>query len=250
MIVQCPACRALVDVSAATIDGDQRRAGLTCSACGAVTWLGEGAPVVEGGRSVTAPSTPSTSKEAATPAVAPGAASVERPGADAPDDLEALKAAVEAIDVVDAEETKAAFIELLGRWHDDDAHKKVIQRGLLAGQLAVVGQGYRAVLEQRGEDTMSAKGRDRVLASAMTQLKDLPREDITAGSSKKVINAIAIAASVLVMALCGYYIFSIAMPQLADPERALQQEGKVQGAPVKTLPGRRAPPDKRLPSAR
>lgn len=244
MIVQCPACRALVDVASASVDVEQRRAGLQCSACGAVTWLGEGAPVVDTSASAPAPSPPVAATAplvSAAPVSAPAASSQ----ALSEEQQAAIAGRVEAIDVVDAEELKADFIALLQQWDDEDAHKKMIQRGLLAGQLAVVGQGYRAVLEVREDDARAEQGRDRVLAAAMTQLKELPSQSVDTAGSKKALTFIALLVCTVLIAVSGYYIFAVGMPQLTDPDRAYLEEPPLE---LDRRPRPTRPAPKRLPT--
>lgn len=213
MIVQCPACRALVDVRTVSVEAD--RAGLRCSACEVTSWLPAAeAPDDVGAQAAAEPDNGATPQgdthavSAPPPPSSPPPGSPPSPPPTAVPAPAGLRAALARLEVAEAgEPIRQDLIALLDRWDDEASHKALIQRASLSDSLAVVGQGYRVVLEHRKDDAMAVRGRDLVLTTAMASLT--PSND--AGELARLRSRFAVGVTIvcllLVVAL-GYYMFA------------------------------------------
>ncbi|MDC0712993.1 hypothetical protein POL68_31315 [Stigmatella sp. ncwal1] len=67
-----------------------------------------------------------------------------------------------------SEDLQAAWLSVLGRWDDRDAHDRLLSLAVGRGELAMAGRLYRIRLAQAPEDLYAQRGRDEVvrLASA------------------------------------------------------------------------------------
>jgi hypothetical protein len=67
-----------------------------------------------------------------------------------------------------SEDLRAAWLSVLGRWDDRDAHDRLLSLAVGRGELAMAGRLYRIRLAQAPEDLYAQRGRDEVvrLASA------------------------------------------------------------------------------------
>ena len=176
MIVQCPACRALVVVERLLrADDDEARAGLRCSACGEVSWL----PLVHAQEAPDEVEPEQAPEEAAPlPPVAAQNERAQQPagtkgtGMSAHDIDRVIEEIAQLAEVAEEEEDLAeAFIELLDQWDDEAQHKKLIKRAALEDRLAFVGLRYRAVLTVRPDDPVATRAQEEILVSAMSTLR-------------------------------------------------------------------------------
>lgn len=194
MIVQCPACRALVAVEQVTLEPD--RAGLVCGACGEVSWLmarglAATSPIAEadapGAPGPPAPTGPpqtlatptleaSPTKPYAPPTTSAPAALATRALA-APEPALPLAAVRERLAALepgaDDDAVAEGFLALLSSWQDEAAHKRLLQQAAASGQLGALGLRYRAVLESAPEEPRAKKAQTEILTLAMASLKPL-----------------------------------------------------------------------------
>ncbi|MBI1946098.1 MAG: hypothetical protein HYS27_10400 [Deltaproteobacteria bacterium] len=178
LIFQCPACRALVGAARAELQPG--RAGLRCAACGAVAWLPEAGAAGEA-HVVDVEAEPRVAPPRELPA-ASGALVVAAPSAPAPATIMAgpfdaelrarLRERLAALPPSGGaqEELAAAFVELLDTWQGEAAHKALLRRASAAGELAFVGQRYRAVLDVAPNDAAARRAQEEVLALAMATM--------------------------------------------------------------------------------
>ncbi len=188
MIIQCPQCRALVDVATVRIDGD--KAGVACTACGTTSWLSS-AP---GGTDA-----PSSSTAAPAPPAIPAT-----PGTTALvaafDKADAVKSRLAAPDddqVALAERFNALLDE---KWHDDAAHKALLKAAAAQSQLAFVGSRYGAVLQVVRDEPKAKAAQQELITLAMATMqhdKNLG-EQVSMGTGSK-----AVAAIVVFVVVCG-----------------------------------------------
>jgi hypothetical protein len=65
-----------------------------------------------------------------------------------------------------SEPMRAAWLAVLERWDDRDAHDRLLSMAVGRGELAVAGRLYRIRLAQAPEDLYAQRGRDEVLRLA------------------------------------------------------------------------------------
>ncbi|MCC7072837.1 MAG: hypothetical protein IT383_16030 [Deltaproteobacteria bacterium] len=237
LVFQCPACRALVGVTHAQVQGG--RAGLSCAACGAVAWLPEAtqgsARVVDvepaphaapprelpaaNGALVLAPPTAPMSAAPTTPELALDAELRTR----VRHRLAELPAASAA-----QQELAAAFAMLLEAWNREAAHKAMLQRASGAGELAFVGQHYRAVLEAAPGDPIARRAQDEILSLAMatmTATRDLGAlaEDKGAKGKRQALYAAIIAFAFVAVALWAMRERDALLRRDADSAKMLEE---------------------------
>lgn len=177
LIFQCPACRALVGATRAELQPG--RAGLRCEACGAVAWLQESGSRVDAQvvdvepppRTAPARELPPTSGAlVVAPPSAPSAPASQRPfGADVRD---RVRVRLESLPPpLDSQlELAAGFELLLDSWHGDAAHKAMLKRASGCGELAFIGQRYRAVLDVVPDDPAARRAQQEILTLAVGAL--------------------------------------------------------------------------------
>lgn len=199
MIVQCPACRELAQVERAVLDEGGRRAGLTCSACGGVSWLptdradaSDAAPVgaaAGGGSPATASSAPSAS--AADPALEEAALGLPATGAAEELVVEGLR-------------------QLLLRWDDPAAHRALIQRASEAGALPALGVRYRRVLEMRPGDEAAKRAQQEILNLALAAFSSRPDASDRDDMQKRARAVLSLAAvGLLLLGVCAFLFFTL-----------------------------------------
>jgi len=213
MIVQCPACRALVVADSVVVEG--ARAGVRCAACAVITWLPTTssspatlplpAPpvlVVTSLPSVsTMPSAPSPEVLPSVPtlpstAMTPLAPTGVVAGFDA-DVVERIHAKVPALLSPSPEQADLAarFSRLLGHWHNDAEHKQLLKAAALVNELPLVGARYRAVLDVVREDPRARAAQQELISLAMvtmTQTRTVAAERSGLGTGLKAAVAIIV----------------------------------------------------------
>src|SRR5690606_25846349 len=65
-----------------------------------------------------------------------------------------------------SEPLRAAWLSVLERWDDRDAHDRLLSLAVGQGELAAAGRLYRIRLAQAPEDVYAQRGRDEVLRLA------------------------------------------------------------------------------------
>ena len=190
MIIQCPACRALVAVDAVIVDG--AHAGLTCDSCAVVSWLRTTttmkttaalplpAPpllIVTAMPSVsTMVPAPAAELVAAAPAL-PMTAMTPLPttslaDAFADDVVERINAKMPVLSSPSAEQAELAarFSRLLGQWHNDAEHKQLLKAAALTNELPLIGARYRAVLDVVREEPRARAAQQELISLAMVTM--------------------------------------------------------------------------------
>jgi hypothetical protein len=179
VIFQCASCRALGAIHDVQVHDD--RAGLACGVCGSVTWLPINAkPGASAGANVVVEqpkSLPPVTALVPQPGASPGAGVEQR---------DKIVEKLQALPAVTELQQKLAqdFEALLGsKWGDHSAHKELCQRASTAGELAFMGQRYRAVLDVVPNEPNAKRAQGDILTLATIALnatKDLgaiPNED-------------------------------------------------------------------------
>ena len=245
VIFQCGACRALVSTATAHVHADGR-AGLPCAACGATTWLALSAGAAAVHTPGLAPPAPiaaavgaSAAPVLATPSALTAAPSLFLDAAQRDRVVEKLH----ALGAGGAEKAQLveAFVQLLPQWTADVAHKALIKRAALQGELPLVGQCYRAVLDALPGDAIAKKAQNDILTAAMatmTQQKDLgalAMSDGAGGSKRTAVIAVGVIAVVVTLGIIW------AVPKLL--RAMLPDATMVQDAPAE--PVSRPPPPRR-----
>jgi hypothetical protein len=204
VIFQCAHCRSLVDVTEAIVD--VRGVGLPCSACGQHTRLQrrettQVMAVLEtrepmGGRDVPrsithlpglghkhdgveqtveflrAPSTPVPvgSINTTVEFLHAGAAITAPPNESV---LDRARARIEALPppATDTQRSLAdGFGELLSSWNDSSKHKALLMRASVDGELQILGQRYRAVLDVDPSNAAAKAAQEELLSLAMVTM--------------------------------------------------------------------------------
>lgn len=239
MIVQCPACRALVGVTAfVRVTDDESgtsHAGIRCSECHATTTLpfadtsDEGAPsraapssssrvvVVEASES-RAPASegdsavaPATKEGTAAPtgalhhvvvrALSTVLVDVTPTSADAGDEGDGGADPGSFAPLVDATRKRLvdALLALGDRWEQKDAHKGIVGEAARVDELAFLGQCYRAVVLAKPNDVGATAGRDLVIAHAMATMSGGVRESDGVVVAAKQVKVFALAAAAVIL---------------------------------------------------
>jgi hypothetical protein len=105
-----------------------------------------------------------------------------------------------------SEPLRQAWLAVLSRWDDRDAHDRLLSLAMGRGELAQAGRLYRIRLAQAPEDLYAQRGRDEVvrlgLASASAALT--PTQPSKGGKKLQYVVAFFL---VLVLATAGFYVF-------------------------------------------
>lgn len=177
IVFQCPSCRALVGAERAEVQPG--RAGLHCSACGAVAWLPDGteraeARVVDVEPATRAPARRELPAPGGALVVAPPSAPVTAAQGGRLDDERVVRWRERVAALPAPAESQralaAAFDQLLGAWGTDAQHKALLKRASSEGELAFLGQRYRAVLDVSPEDTAARRAQSEILSLAMAAM--------------------------------------------------------------------------------
>lgn len=177
LIYQCPACRALVGVDRAELQ--PTRAGLHCEACGAVAWLPDAQSRSEARVVDVEPTARPTAPRELLPSA--GALVVAAPSAPAAptgearfgaDTLARLRDKLASLPAPTEPQRELAtdFEQLLGSWEGEAGHKALLKRASSAGELAFIGQRYRAVLDIVPQDERARRAQGEVLTLAMAAM--------------------------------------------------------------------------------
>lgn len=237
LIFQCPTCRALVGASQVQVQPG--RAGLACAACGATAWLPDAAhgsarvvdvePTVAPAPPPGLPS-PSTAMVLAPPtAPAPMTTSTAASTLDADVRARVRRQLTELPPQNDAQhELAAAFDTLLDAWPGEPAHKALLKRASGAGELAFVGQRYRAVLEAAPGEPAARRAQEEVLTLAMAAMaatRDLGAlvDDKAAKGKRQALYATIIAAAFLAVVLWAMRERAALLRGDADSAKMLEQ---------------------------
>ena len=103
-----------------------------------------------------------------------------------------------------SEELSAAWLSVLERWDDRDAHDRLVALALGRGELAAVGRLYRIRLAQAPDDVYAQRGRDEVVRLATaSQAAFKPTAPPGTSRTQVVVGAILF---LLVMAM-AFFIF-------------------------------------------
>jgi len=246
VIVQCPACRALVAVTALVKlddDGGAPHVGVPCAECGAISPLVVGpaaAMAASASPSSSAPLAPAVPPPASVHASAPtpttpGAANDDAaapstpPSTSPPSSLappiaptlarvldEATRALASAESDVQAAAARArtslvdGLTALGDRWESKDAHKALVGEAARQGELAFLGQCYRAISLARPDDKGAVVGRDLVLAHAMaTMSTSVGDSDALLATAKKVRTVAVVLGAIALVATLAFLIKSV-----------------------------------------
>lgn len=229
IIAQCPACRALMGVSTVVVDGSRNaggipRAGLPCSACGAVAWLplstgvtvtsSSGLAALPAATTMSLPppdavplTVPVVIEPATTPAPPPATMSTAMVTAFDDATLDKIRARLALTTPAESQIALAERFEslLTSRWQTETEHKGLLKMAAAAGELAFVGGRYRAVLDVVREEPRARAAQAELLTMAMATMSSqalTPATDTAPGNGKVIagaILAIAIGAGVFFM---------------------------------------------------
>jgi hypothetical protein len=238
LIVQCPSCRSLVAVDSVVVDGRRSTtgdplAGVRCEACGALTML----PIVEASapaadmtppessttalsavtavRAPIAPTpfeqdSPATPSPLATPTSSPPSlAPPSTFGPDAPalppDVLERIRVRWPAPTDVQAHLAERFERLLENRWSEPTEHTALVKSAAADGELAFLGQRYRAVLDVVPNEprARAAQGELLTLATAMMTVRKVEAAPDDGASGWKVAVAVA---TFLVVGACAWWL--------------------------------------------
>lgn len=195
MIVQCPACRALVDVERAVVDRGDPRAGLRCSACGVLTWL---------------PAESEDTEEA--PTAAPRVGSKDAPGV-APEAATEVDPKLEeaVLGLPPTSPAEEAIVDglraLLPRWHDAEAHRKLLQRAHAADSLPALGVRYRRVLEALPGDEPARRAQQEILGLALATFNTMATPTGERRGAKRVQMAATVVVVLTFVLLGGAFLY-------------------------------------------
>jgi len=222
VVAQCPACRALVVVGAIVVDGSRAadgtpRAGLPCSACGALSWLPLATtttvttsplPTLTALPPVTRPALAEAAAVEAPPTVAPATTSTAAspttpttptPPPSAPPPPTAVAVAVAAFDGDTLGRVRARFaapiesqthlaerfdVLLSTKWSQEAEHKALLKAAAVAGELAFVGSRYRAVLDVVRDEPRARAAQNELLTMAMATMSNQRLAPVEEGTSR------------------------------------------------------------------
>jgi hypothetical protein len=104
-----------------------------------------------------------------------------------------------------SEPLRTAWLSVLERWDDRDAHDRLVSLAVGRGELAAAGRLYRIRLAQAPDDLYAQRGRDEVVRVASASQVAFKAPPQPASSNK----AQAVAAVILLLTLLvlGFYIF-------------------------------------------
>jgi len=218
VVTQCPACRALVVVGAVVVDGSRAadgtpRAGLPCSACGALSWL----PLTTTKTVTTSPLPTLTALPSVTHPALTDAAAVEPPTvatmaltteAPAPplspptttspttspatitvagfddDTLGRVRARVASPTESQAHLAERFDALLTAKWSQEAEHKALLKAAAAAGELAFVGSRYRAVLDVVRDEPRARAAQNELLTMAMATMSSQRLAPVEEGTSR------------------------------------------------------------------
>jgi hypothetical protein len=83
-----------------------------------------------------------------------------------------------------SEPLRAAWLSVLARWDDRDAHDRLVSLAVGRGELAMAGRLYRIRLAQAPEDLYAQRGRDEVVRLATASPVSLSRTPAAGNSNK------------------------------------------------------------------
>lgn len=176
MIVQCSACRGLVEIGEVRFDAGAGKVGLRCPECDATTWLTVAGGEVDAPLEATEPASRKPPQHRPEPAPTRATAPTATASALSSFDIEAITRALPDQSDLEASVKEAFSRHLRESWTDEAAHKRMVQRAALDDALAMVGQCYRMVLERSPDEPMAKRGQELVLAQAMAQLDRFDRD--------------------------------------------------------------------------
>ena len=235
LVFQCTSCRLLGSVQ--TIDVDGEHAGLRCASCGKVSWL----PVTSSRATVitsvgSSGGTPSTS-----PALPPSTAlSMSEAFEEMPSDYD-LRPRKPALPEPSPETSiavrggpaivggptwparlpeatttqlalRTAFEALRAHWDDEKAHTALVRRASIEGELAYVGQLYKALLDKNPSEPRVKRAQQEILTLAMATM-NTSRELSSSPLDGKASKLPQIVAGIFFVVLTAVFLFVI-VPKL------------------------------------
>lgn len=103
-----------------------------------------------------------------------------------------------------SEELKSAWLSVLERWDDRDAHDRLVALALGRGELAAAGRLYRIRLAQAPDDLYAQRGRDEVVRVAAASPVTFKAESAPVTSNKaQVVVAVLLFITLVVL---GFYM--------------------------------------------
>jgi hypothetical protein len=104
-----------------------------------------------------------------------------------------------------SEPLRSAWLSVLERWDDRDAHDRLLSLAVGRGELAMAGRMYRIRLAQAPEDLYAQRGRDEVVRLATASPVSFPQSVPPATSSRA--QALVALVLFLVLVVVGFFIF-------------------------------------------
>jgi hypothetical protein len=243
LVFQCPSCRALVGAVAAELQAG--RAGLRCEACGAVAWLPDSARTgearvvdVEPAARAAAPRELPPSSVALVVASPATPVSSGATGAFSADALARLRERLASMPPPSdpQRDLAAAFERLLGTWEGEAGHKELLKRASGKGELAFIGQRYRAVLDVVPNDAAARRAQGEILTLAMGALSATRDLGAIANDPATRVRRRNLVLSVLAFVFAGLLLWAVRQREAllrAGDDGAKMLEGDPAGDPLR-----------------
>lgn len=105
-----------------------------------------------------------------------------------------------------SEPLRQAWLSVLNRWDDRDAHDRLLSLALGRGELAQAGRLYRMRLAQAPEDLYAQRGRDEVVRLGLAAASTTLQRTRPAAPGKR-FQAVAVVFFLAILALAGFFFF-------------------------------------------
>ncbi len=112
-----------------------------------------------------------------------------------------------------SEPLRQAWLSVLSRWDDRDAHDRLVSLAMARGELAQAGRLYRIRLAQAPDDLYAQRGRDEVVRLGLASASAALTRTQPAKGGKK-LQWMLVFLIVLVVATGGFYVFRQMMDTL------------------------------------
>lgn len=146
----------------------------------------------------------------------PKCIAVRREGADSCDACGLVYSNFVAAEHRPSEPLRQAWLSVLSRWDDRDAHDRLLSLALQRGELAQAGRLYRIRLAQAPDDLYAQRGRDEVVRMGLAAASTSMQRARPTGMGKKV-KAVAVVFFLALLALVGFLFFQQFLGGMPQP---------------------------------